>query len=353
MAAVYRTFPVGRAAGQTISEGRIIRTCLTAGRFVICGAMQYRELRIEVAAPYAEPLSELLGERLLPFQECDQGTLDAPPVGRTRFHLYLDDSQVPAVPDLLTAVHELVTDGTSVVIEQRERDDSEWRDVWKQYFATRRIGRIAIVPSWEAADHQPEPGEITLHLDPGRAFGTGGHASTRLCLLLLDKLAEYEATREAREWLGKDFVKGDKAAILDVGCGCGVLALAALLLWPQARALAIDIDPEAIEVTDENTARNQLTERLRSSTKRLQRFKESVALQFGNLTGPTLHLLCDDMVRHLRPGGVLIASGILTVEADGVIEAFVQRGLVLVSHLQEEEWSGILMYRPTDGMKQP
>ena len=64
MAAVYRTFPVGRAAGQTISEGRIIRTCLTAGRFVICGAMQYRELRIEVAAPYAEPLSELLGERL-------------------------------------------------------------------------------------------------------------------------------------------------------------------------------------------------------------------------------------------------------------------------------------------------
>lgn len=58
------------------------------------------------------------------------------------------------------------------------------------------------------------------------------------------------------------------------------------------------------------------------------------------------------MVRHLRPGGVLIASGILTIEADGVIEAFVQRGLVLVSHLQEEEWSGILMYRPIDGTTQ-
>jgi ribosomal protein L11 methyltransferase len=308
--------------------------------------MQYRELRIEVAAPYAEPLSELLGERLLPFQECDQGTLDAPPVGRTRFHLYLEDSQVPQVEGLLIAVHELVTDGSQIVVEQRERDDSEWRDVWKQYFATRRIGRIAIVPSWEADQHTPAADEITLHLDPGRAFGTGGHASTRLCLLLLDRLADYEATAEARARLGRELQKGDPAEILDVGCGCGVLALAALKLFPNARGLAIDIDPEAVEVTEENSERNQLTDRLKSSTRGLQRLKEKVALMFGNLTGPTLHMLCDDLVRHLAPGGVLIGSGILTHESSGVIEAFVERGLVLIDHLKEEEWSGILMKKP-------
>ena len=310
--------------------------------------MQYRELRIEVAAPYAEPLGTLLGERLLPFQECDQGTLDAPPVGRTRFHLYLDDEQVPQVDGLLTAVHELVTDGSRIIVEQRERDDSEWRDVWKQYFATRRIGRIAIVPSWEADAHKPLPDEITLNMDPGRAFGTGGHASTRLCLLLLDKLAEYPQTEAVRARLQIPFAESRQTEILDVGCGCGVLALAALKLWPGAHALAIDIDPEAVEVTRENTERNDLTTRMQATTKGLQRIKGKFALEFGNLTGPTLHMLCDDMVRHLAPGGVLIGSGILTIEAEGVIGAFAQRGLQLIEHLQEEEWSGILMQRPLD-----
>lgn len=311
-------------------------------------AMQYRELRIEVAALHAEPLSTLLGERLLPFQECDQGTLDAPPVGRTRFHLYLDDAQVAEVDDLLVAVHELVADGSDIIVEQRDRDDSEWRDVWKQYFATRRIGRIAIVPSWESDAHTPLPDEITLQLDPGRAFGTGGHASTRLCLLLLDRLGDYDAAKEARAWLDQDEQQDPQAEILDVGCGCGVLALAALKLWPKSRAIAIDIDPEAVEVTQENTERNQLTARMTTTTKRLQRIKEQVALQFGNLTGPTLHLLCEDLVRHLRPGGVLIGSGILTIESAGVIEAFTKRGLVLMDHIQEEEWSGILLQKPSE-----
>lgn len=308
--------------------------------------MQYRELRIEVAAPYSEPLGMLLGERLLPFQECDQGTLDAPPVGRTRFHLYLDDEQVQQVDGLLVAVHDLVTDGSQVFVEQRERDDSEWRDVWKQYFATRRIGQIAIVPSWEAGAHKPEPGEITIHMDPGRAFGTGGHASTRLCLLLLGKLGDYPQTEAARTRLATPFATTQQAEILDVGCGCGVLALAALKLLPDAHALAIDIDPEAVEVTRENTERNGLSARLSATTKGLQRIKGQFALQFGNLTGPTLHMLCEDMVRRLAPGGVLIGSGILTIEAEGVIAAFAQRGLALIEHLQEEEWSGILLQKP-------
>ena len=99
-------------------------------------------------------------------------------------------------------------------------------------------------------------------------------------------------------------------------------------------------------MTRENTERNALTDRLSATTKGLQRIKGQFALEFGNLTGPTLHMLCDDMVRRLAPGGVLIGSGILTVESEGVIEAFVQRGLQLIEHLQEEEWSGILMQKP-------
>ena len=101
-----------------------------------------------------------------------------------------------------------------------------------------------------------------------------------------------------------------------------MLALAALKLRPKSRAIAIDIDPEAVEVTQENTERNQLTARMTTTTKRLQQASRNRSrFQFGNLTGPTLHLLCEDLVRHLRPGGVLIGSGILTIESAGVIEA--------------------------------
>jgi ribosomal protein L11 methyltransferase len=94
------------------------------------------------------------------------------------------EAEAVDVEELLAAVHEQVPEGAQLQIESRDRHDDEWRDAWKKYFATRRIGRIAIVPSWERQNHKAEPDEITLWLDPGRAFGTGGHATTRLCLSL-------------------------------------------------------------------------------------------------------------------------------------------------------------------------
>ena len=132
-----------------------------------------------------------------------------------------------------------------------------------------RPGGLAALRSFRAGKptHKPEPDEITINMDPGRAFGTGGHASTRLCLLLLDKLGHYPQAEPARARLQTPFGESGQAEILDVGCGCGVLALAALKLWPLARALAIDIDPEAVEVTRENTERNALTDRLSATTK--------------------------------------------------------------------------------------
>src|SRR4030095_3487162 len=91
------------------------------------------------------------------------------------------------------------------------RDEDEWRDAWKAHFKTRKIERFVLVPSWE--QYEAKPGEAVLHFDPGRAFGTGGHASTRLCLSLLDHIAQNE----------------DAAAGLtfaDIGCGSGILAIA-------------------------------------------------------------------------------------------------------------------------------
>ena len=297
--------------------------------------MQYQEIRIELASEHAPPLVELLCERELGFQECDQTTLDPPPPGRARFRLYIPKDEAAAVPELVEAVHELVPPEAAVAIALRDRDEDEWRDAWKRYFTTRRIGRIAIVPSWEAAAHTPLPGEVTLAMDPGRAFGTGGHATTRLCLRLIAELQAEPA-----------FAAAAPLSILDIGCGCGVLAIAALLLWPAARVLGVDIDPEAIEVTAENAERNGVADRLRAETTLVDEVPGQFALLLANITGPTLLELSTAIAARLSPGGVLILSGLLQTEAAAVKARFVALGLRVVRDETEEEWAGLLLRQP-------
>jgi ribosomal protein L11 methyltransferase len=312
--------------------------------------MRYYEIRIEVPSAHREPVSELLCEHALTFQECDQTTLDPPPPGRVRFQLYLSDEEAAEVPELLQAVHELLPTDAAPTVEQRERDDAEWIDTWKRYFTTRRIGRIAIVPSWESDAHAPQPDEITLHLDPGRAFGTGGHATTRLCLQLIDGL---QARPEAAAVVAALAQPGSEAAresqgvtILDVGCGCGVLAIAALRLYPSARARGIDIDPEAAEVTRENAERNEVAARLLADTTPLEEVPGRYPLILCNLTGPTLHELAAELGARLAPGGLLVLSGILTAEAPEVLARFTAQGLAVRAEEREDEWTGALLQRP-------
>lgn len=297
--------------------------------------MQYQEIRIELASEHAPPLVELLCERELGFQECDQTTLDPPPPGRARFRLYIPKDEAAAVPELVEAVHELVPPEAAVAIALRDRDEDEWRDAWKRYFTTRRIGRIAIVPSWEAAAHTPLPGEVTLAMDPGRAFGTGGHATTRLCLRLIAELQAEPA-----------FAAAAPLSILDIGCGCGVLAIAALLLWPAARVLGVDIDPEAIEVTAENAERNGVADRLRAETTLVDEVPGQFALLLANITGPTLLELSTAIAARLLPGGALILSGLLQTEAAAVKARFGALGLRVVRDETEEEWAGLLLRQP-------
>ena len=294
--------------------------------------MQYQEIRIDLASTHTEPLIELLCERELSFQECDQTTLDPPPPGRARFQLYLEHDGSAAVPELVEAVHELLPPAAAVDIAIRERDEDEWRDTWKRYFTTRRIGRFAIVPSWEAAAHTPAPGEVTLAMDPGRAFGTGGHATTRLCLRYLDEL---HADPEFAALVGP--------AILDVGCGCGVLAVGALLLWAEARALGVDIDPEAIEVSRENAERNGVGDRLTAELTPVDEVPGRFALILANITGPTLFELSAAIAARSAPGAALVLSGLLQIESADVKARFQALGFACVRHETEEEWAGLLL----------
>ena len=310
--------------------------------------MQYCEIKVELERREKVAVHELFMLQDISFQEVDDSTLHAPAAGRVQYLLYVPTEDRAQLDALLALIKD---HAPTAAIDVRERDDAEWRDEWKKFFRTRRIGKLAIVPSWEAEAHVPSEGEVTLHLDPGRAFGTGGHESTRLCLQGIDRLrlrCQWRAPLFYRlaEMLGTAHNAGTEPQVLDVGCGSGVLAIAALKQWPHVSGVGIDIDAESIEVAQENAVRNEVTSRLQLSQTPL----DKLALRFGvvlaNLTGPTLLALCDDLIRRVEPGGVLILSGILEEEAPSVSARYVTGGLVETSRATEGEWAAIEFLRP-------
>lgn len=317
--------------------------------------MQYCEIQIELDSAHTAPLHALLVAHKLSFQESDQTTLDAPPAGRTRFHLYVPAEEREGIPQLLTTLREAVNGhatqwgngDAALTAVVRDRDEDEWRDAWKRFFGTRRIGRLVIVPSWEAEKYQQAEEDIPLHMDPGRAFGTGGHESTRLCLRLIDQLRTKLPLRSNYFSAAADKLQaGGPAQILDVGCGSGVLAIAALRLFPATTAVAIDTDPEAVEVTLENAGRNEVSSRLLCETTPLEKLRAEFALLTANLTGPTLIALADQLAARACPGGVLILSGILDAEVDTVAARFLAQGLVETVRATEDEWAALQYVRP-------
>jgi ribosomal protein L11 methyltransferase len=215
-----------------------------------------------------------------------------------------------------------------VVVRERATDESEWRDVWKQFFRATRIGRrFTVRPSW---DPGPLPAELVIDLDPGRAFGTGAHPSTRLVVGLTEDL------HDERPRL---------ASFLDLGCGSGILSIAAARLWPDARGLAVDNDPEATACSEENFARNRVTS-VAVETGTLDRVDGPFDLILANIQADVLGALAAAMASKLADGGSAILSGILLVQVDEVTEIYARAGLALVGRRDEGEWAGLLLRRP-------
>ena len=210
--------------------------------------------------------------------------------------------------------------------------EAEWRDAWKKYFKVTRITRqFVIVPSWE--QHVAHDSEVVIDLDPGMAFGTGTHASTRLVLEELQDLADRDVT---------------PPRILDVGCGSGILAIAAVKRWPESTCVAIDNDPLALDATVDNASINRCADRIACSLTPVGEISEAFPLVLANIQAHVLRALRADLIARTAPGGTLILSGLLTPQAQPVADEFVAAGMRLVrirASTDDAQWSSVTLRR--------
>jgi ribosomal protein L11 methyltransferase len=215
--------------------------------------------------------------------------------------------------------------------------EADWANAWKAHFPVLRIGRrIVIRPTWRR--HRRLPDDVVLALDPGMAFGTGLHPTTRLCLAALESLAD-------RGFLERGGAGGGVARVLDVGSGSGILAIAAAKLGARA-VLAVDVDPIAVEASGANARRNRLARVIRAREGSSPSGEGPFDIVLANLIASLLVTLADGLAEDLRPGGTLVASGIFVTREASVVEAFEARGLALVNRWAEGDWAALELRRP-------
>jgi ribosomal protein L11 methyltransferase len=236
-------------------------------------------------------------------------------------HIPEDEAAPGTVDATERALWHLQAFGLRPVGELRVRsvDDADWTDAWKAGYVPQRIGRVMIVPSW--LDEPIGPDDVALRLDPGMAFGTGLHPTTRGCLMLLQQISPMPAV------------------VLDVGSGSGVLALAALRLGAE-RAICYDTDPLAVEATTANAAANDLADRVTANHGSLPPRPEGdpYPLVVANLVAAVLVGLAGPLAAHTTRDGTLLAGGIIESRADEVLASLTAAGFVLESRLDDEEW---------------
>ena len=200
-----------------------------------------------------------------------------------------------------------------------------WREAYKAYFKPTRIGsRLWVKPSWETLT--PSAGDVVIALDPGGAFGTGTHETTRLVLAELQEQVQ------------------PGMSVLDVGCGSGILAIAALLLGAE-HAVAVDNDPEAVRVSLENAQHNGVLERMQVSDAELWSIAAHFPLVLANIERKVLIPLAGELSARVMPGGVLILSGVLEPEMDDVLAAYAP-ALSLLSANRLGEWVSLVLRKP-------
>jgi ribosomal protein L11 methyltransferase len=201
--------------------------------------------------------------------------------------------------------------------------DPDWGEAWKKYFKPLRVSRnFVIKPTWERFTQKH--GDIVIEIDPGMAFGTGQHASTRMCLEAIEAIFIEERTFE-------------KSCVLDVGTGTGILGIACAKLGAK-RVLCVDKDPLATKIAQENVLVNRVEDRVTVAHRDIATFAEPFPLIVANLTAKILSKLCPHLVRLVSPGGLLVISGIIEQNRPDIEARFLGSSFTLHRLITEKEW---------------
>ena len=226
------------------------------------------------------------------------------------------------VNERLTELKEMGLDLGEAKVEHEKMHEEDWANTWKQYYKPTKVGeKIVVKPIWE--EYEAKDGELVVDLDPGMAFGTGTHETTRMCIQSLEK-----------------YVKED-SNVFDVGCGSGILAIAAAKLGAKL-AVGVDLDPVAVESSIENVGYNKLKniEILHGNLVEVIDGKADIVV--ANILAEIICILTDDVKRVLKDGGVFITSGIIHDRVDMVCEKLEATGFEVMEKNRDGEWNCIV-----------
>lgn len=305
--------------------------------------MDWLELAVRVPAGFTEAASDLVnmavpyGFYLEDYSDLEEGAreiahidlIDEDLLARNRnesiFHLYIspDEGLEDTIAFLTARFEEQKIPHRFDTGLIRETD---WADNWKKFFKVTPVGeKLVIRPTWEP---MPDlPGRAVLNMDPGAAFGTGTHPTTRMCMELLEKYLK----------------PGDR--MLDVGCGSGILSIAAALLG-AAKADGVDIDPTAVKVAGENAALNGVSAVTHYAVGDLA---ETVSGRYevvcANIVADIVMLLSESVADFMAPDGYFLCSGIIDIRKDEVVERLTKNGFKIIEIRQTENWFAMAAVR--------
>lgn len=238
-------------------------------------------------------------------------------------HIYISECD-NAAEALEFLKERLTAEGVPYTVGSNGVNDSDWNENWKKYFHTIELGnKLAVVPSWE--DYANKDNRTVLHIDPGAAFGTGTHATTSLCLEVLDDVV----------------CSGNK--VLDIGCGSGILAIASILLGAES-ALGVDIDAQSVKTAKENAEINNISEKTEFIVGDLaDKVSGKYNIVCANIVADVIIKLLPDVAQFMAEDACLIVSGIIDIRKDDVFKAIKENGFVIEKEAYRDNWCAFVL----------
>ena len=303
--------------------------------------MNWTEITVNVPQQYTETASAIAnmtvpyGIYIEDYSDLEQGAWDIAHIDlideelitkdrkNSIIHIYISECD-NAAEALEFLKERLTAEGVPFEVTSIGVDDADWNENWKKYFHTIEIGKkLAVVPSWESYDNKDN--RTVLSIDPGAAFGTGTHATTSLCLGILDQ----------------SVVNGVK--VLDIGCGSGILAIASVLLGADS-ALGVDIDAQSVKTATENAEINNISDKVEFIVGDLaDKVSGKYNIICANIVADVIIKLLPDVGQFMKDDGILIISGIIDIRKEDVLSAVKQYGFDICLETYKDNWCAFVL----------